>query len=804
VQAAGQLTKAADYGPLIVAYRNGAPVRLEQLGKAFDSVENDKVAAWFVDKDGARRSVVLAIQRQPGTNTVAVAKAIRDRLPEYQKMIPASVQLKVLFDRSDSIRASVDDVQFTLLLTLALVVLVIFLFLRNVSATVIPSLALPLSIVGTFSVMYLMGYSLDNLSLMAVTLSVGFVVDDAIVMLENIVRHMEMGKRPFQAAMDGAAEIGFTIVSMTISLAAVFIPVLFMGGILGRLFREFAVTIGVSVLVSGFVSLTLTPMLCSRFLRAHGGRKHGRVFNFFERMFEAWLAWYRVGLRWSLDHKGIVMLVSAGILAAMGYLWTVVPKGFIPSEDTGQVLVITEAQEGISYKAMFEKQLALTRIVQSNPNVEQFMSSAGARGGSSTSNQGSMFMRLKSRDERDVTADQVVQQLRGQLAAVTGIRAFPQNPPTIRIGGQISKSQYQFTLQGADTDELYKYAPLLEAKLRGNKLLQDVTTDLLLKNPQLEVQIDRDKASSVGVTAQQIEDALYSAYGSRQVSTIYGDTNTYQVIMETLPETQADPEALSMLYVRAANGSLTPLGAVATIKQDYGPLTVNHLGQLPAVTISFNLAPNASLGDATAAIEKAARGTLPPTISTSFLGTAQAFQSSVKGLGLLLLLAVLVIYLVLGVLYESFIHPLTILSALPFAGFGALLTLWAFRVDLSIYAFVGVIMLVGLVKKNGIMMVDFALEATRKENKNADEAIFEACLVRFRPIMMTTMAALMGTLPIALGMGAGAEARRPLGLAVVGGLIFSQTLTLFVTPVVYVYFDKVVGFFRRRETAADV
>ena len=804
VQAAGQLTTAADYGPLIVAYRNGAPVRLQQLGKAFDSVENDKVAAWFVDKDGARRSVVLAVQRQPGTNTVAVAKAIRDHLPEYQKTIPASVQLKVLFDRSDSIRASVDDVQFTLLLTLALVVLVIFLFLRNVSATVIPSLALPLSIVGTFSVMYLMGYSLDNLSLMAVTLSVGFVVDDAIVMLENIVRHMEMGKRPFQAAMDGAAEIGFTIVSMTISLAAVFIPVLFMGGILGRLFREFAVTIGVSVLVSGFVSLTLTPMLCSRFLRAHGGRKHGRVFNFFERMFEAWLAWYRIGLRWSLDHKGIVMLVSAGILAAMGYLWTVVPKGFIPSEDTGQVLVITEAQEGISYKAMFEKQLALTRIVQSNPNVEQFMSSAGARGGSSTSNQGSMFMRLKSRDERDVTADQVVQQLRGQLAAVTGIRAFPQNPPTIRIGGQISKSQYQFTLQGADTDELYKYAPLLEAKLRGNKLLQDVTTDLLLKNPQLEVQIDRDKASSVGVTAQQIEDALYSAYGSRQVSTIYGDTNTYQVIMETLPETQADPEALSMLYVRAANGSLTPLGAVATIKQDYGPLTVNHLGQLPAVTISFNLAPNASLGDATAAIEKAARGTLPPTISTSFLGTAQAFQSSVKGLGLLLLLAVLVIYLVLGVLYESFIHPLTILSALPFAGFGALLTLWAFRVDLSIYAFVGVIMLVGLVKKNGIMMVDFALEATRKENKNADEAIFEACLVRFRPIMMTTMAALMGTLPIALGMGAGAEARRPLGLAVVGGLIFSQTLTLFVTPVVYVYFDKVVGFFRRRETAADV
>jgi HAE1 family hydrophobic/amphiphilic exporter-1 len=783
VQANGQLTQAKGYRNVIVAYRNGNPVRLDELGRVVDSVENDKTAAWYVDQ----RSVILAVQRQPGTNTVAVAEAIKKLLPQLQQQLPGSVSLHILYDRSESIKASVADVKFTLALTLALVVLVIFLFLRNVRATIIPSLALPMSLMGTFVVLYQFGYSLDNLSLMAVTLSVGFVVDDAIVMLENIVRHIEKGEGVLEASFKGSREIGFTIISMTISLAAVFIPVLFMGGIIGRLFHEFAVAIGASILVSGFVSLSLTPMLCSRFLKPHAEVHHGRLYQISERAFDGMLHFYARGLKWSLNHRLLVMIFSAMVLVAMVPLFMVVPKGFLPSEDVGMIVAFTEAQEGISFQSLARHQQQVAAIVQQDPNVEAFMSSAGSRGATGA-NQGIIFMHLKPRKERALSADELIQSLRAKVAQVPGMRVYLQNPPPIRIGGQFTKAQYQYTLQGSDTRELYRVAPILEAKLRQIPGLQDVNSDLQLKNPQIEVTIDRDKAAALGVSPQAIETALYTSYGSRQISTIYAPTNEYQVIMELLPEYQADPSALSLIYVRSQNGKLVPLPSVAALSQDLGPLSIQHAGQLPSVTLSFNLRPGTSIGDAVNAVNRLAMQTLPATITTQFQGTAQAFQSSLQGLGVLLALAILVIYLVLGILYESFIHPLTILSALPFAGFGALLTLLVFRTELSIYAFVGIIMLVGLVKKNGIMMIDFALEVQRT-GKSAADSIYEACVVRFRPIMMTTFAALMGTLPIALGFGAGAESRRPLGLAVVGGLLFSQMLTLYVTPVFFTYMD---------------
>jgi HAE1 family hydrophobic/amphiphilic exporter-1 len=789
VLADGSISSAPEFRQLAVTYENGAPVRLGDVARVLDDVQDPRNASWY---DG-KRAIVLAIQRQPGTNTVQVADAVKATVARLSSQLPASVEVNTLYDRSISIRQSVNDVQVTLLIALSLVVMVIFLFLKNLSATVIPSLALPFSIIGTFSVMYLMGYSLDNLSLMALTLAVGFVVDDAIVMLENIVRHMEKGKPAMQAALDGAREIGFTIVSMTLSLTAVFIPVLLMGGILGRLFHEFAVTIGVAILVSGFVSLTLTPMLCSRFLRPPREEHHGRWYEATERVYQRGLAWYEQSLGWVMDRRWLALAFSGLVLVGTVVLAKLVRSGFIPTEDMGQIQGTTETLEGSSFENMRDHQLVLADIVGRDPNVAHFMSTVG--GG--TMNQGRLSIRLKPRGDR-LPADAVVRELTPKLNSVPGIRTYLSLPQSIRIGGRPTKTLYQFTLQSADIDALYDNSAKLERVLRGIPTLADVATDLQIKNPQVSVRIDRDRATSLGVTVQQIEQALYDAYGSRQVSTIYTPNNQYWVILELLPEYQRDPSALQLLYLRSQKGTLIPLTSVASASNDVGPLSVNHSGQLPSVTLSFNLPPGVSLGTAVNDVQKAARQTLPSTISTGFSGTAQAFQDSQKGLFFLLLLAIVVIYIVLGILYESFIHPLTILSGLPFAGFGALLTLLIFRTELSIYAYVGVIMLVGLVKKNAIMMIDFALDAERREGKSPRDAILEACSVRFRPIMMTTMAALMGTLPIAIGWGAGAESRRPLGLAVVGGLAFSQLITLYVTPVVYTYLDALQHRFDRK------
>jgi HAE1 family hydrophobic/amphiphilic exporter-1 len=805
VLADGQLLNAASYAPMVIAYRNGNPVRLADVARVYDGVEQDKTASWWQ----GMRNISLMIQKQPGSNVVAVVDQIRALLPSLRAQLPPAVPLDVRMDRSTSIRESVHDVKLTLLIALGLVIAVIFVFLRSFTATIIPSLTLPVSLIATFAVMYLLNYSLDNLSLMALTLCIGFVVDDTIVMLENIGRHMEMGKPAMRAAFDGAREVEFTIIAMTASLVAVFIPILFMGGIVGRLLQEFAVTIGVAILVSCFVSISLTPMLCSRFLTTAHGKKHGRLYNLTERMFDGSLWAYDVSLRFALRHRAVTMALSLLFVAGAAYLFVIIPKGFLPSEDQGRFNVSVEGIQGIGFDEMVRHQQEVAAILTQDPDIEGASSSIGGGGGmsgaGSTSNQGRISVNLKPRSERTRSVDEIMASLRPKLAQVPGVRVFMVNQPPINVGGGGgARASYQFTLQDPDTPELYRAAPRFEEVMRSIESIEDVNSDLRLNNPQIQISLNRDRIAALGLTVNQVETALFNAYGTRQVSQIYAASNQYQVILQVAPEFQQDPAALSMLYVRSTSGKLIPLNTVATVTTGVGPLSVNHTGQLPSVTMSFNLKPGYALGDAVRAIEQAAATTLPSTVTTKFQGTAQAFQESLQGLGLVLIMAIVVIYIVLGILYESFTQPLVILSGLPAAGFGALLTLILFKTDLSLYAFVGIIMLVGLVKKNGIMMVDFAAVAERDHGKSPREAIHEACLVRFRPIMMTTMCALVGTLPIALGLGAGAESRRPLGLAVVGGLLVSQFLTLYITPVYYVYIEGArLRFVNRRAKAEE-
>jgi hydrophobic/amphiphilic exporter-1 (mainly G- bacteria), HAE1 family len=799
----GQLLKAEDYQPVIISYINGAPVRIKDVGRAIDSVQNDKQGGWHNGKP----AVILAVLKQPGANTIKVVDDIKALMPTFRSLTPETVKLDVLYDQSQTIRASIDDVQFTLLLTVGLVIFVIFIFLGNLSATLIPSLALPISVVGTFAAMKLLGFSLDNLSLMALSLSVGFVVDDAIVMLENIVRHMEMGEPPMEAALNGAREIGFTILSMTLSLVAVFIPVLLMPGIVGRLFNEFAVTISIAILISGFISISLTPMLCSRFLKPHNAGNDGKPRGLGARMtaaadrgFSVALDFYRHTLNMALAAKPVVMVLFVLMVLGTGLLFAIIPKGFMPAEDTGQIVCMTEAGQGTSYDKMVRLHTQLAQIIAQNKNVKSYMSSLGVGNGSPNIalNQGRILIVLKPKEERRAGVADVIKELQGPLNSVPDINCYLQNPPTIAIGGQVTKSLYQFTLSSPDRIALYKAAREFIDLVRGVPGITDVASDMQIDNPEVHLQVDRDKCSRLGITMQQVEDALDSAYAQRQISTMYTSTNQYWVIIEVEPRFYRDPAVLKTLYVRAAGNTLVPLDTICQINNGVGPLLVNHLGQFGSVTISFNLQPGASLGDAVARVKQLAAEHVPKSVSTGFQGTASSFEDSFANLWVLLLIAVLVIYIVLGILYESFVHPLTILSGLPSAGLGALLVLLLCHKDLDIYGFLGLIMLIGIVKKNAIMMIDFAVEAERERNLPAEKAIYEACLTRFRPIMMTTMAALMGAVPIAIGFGAGSESRQPLGLTVVGGLLVSQLVTLYITPVFYIYLDEIQRKLQRR------
>ncbi|HAH06152.1 MAG TPA: acriflavine resistance protein B [Elusimicrobia bacterium] len=804
LEAPGQLMKAADYSNLIVRYQNGYPVRIKDIGRAVDDVQYNKSVAWFGSSGGrTAQCVVVAVTRQPGANAVEVVKGIRRIFPKMREMIPASVEIHEVFDRSKFIEESIQDVQFTLLLTIALVIVVIFLFIREIKPTLIPSVTIPLSIVATFAAMHLLGFSLNNLSLMALVLSVGFVVDDAIVMLENILRHMEQGESVLEASLKGSKEIGFTILSMTLSLVVVFIPLLFMGGLVGRLFREFAFSIAVAILISGFMAITLTPMMCSLMLkkkteeeeRAKKPRWHAAIEGFIERMNGA----YARTLRLALQRRGASLYFTLAVLVGSVFLFKALRKGFIPSQDQGYFLGYTQADDKASFAQMFEHQQKVNDIVTSHPDLDAMISVAGM----GTVNTGFFFAGFKPAAEREgkKSIDQIIAGLRGPLNSISGLFTFLNNPPPIQIGGKQTNALWQYVLQSSNLQDLYQASPLMVEKLKGLSGLTDVNSDLQLRKPKLRINVDRDKASSLGLTMGAIQDAFYSAYGSRYVSQIYGDMDQYYVIVEVDPAFQQDPSSLSKIYVKSSSGKLVPAITVAQIEQTVSPVSVNHQGQMPAATISFNLKEGTSIGDAMKDIRALEREVLPPTISTDFQGSAKEFQKSMATLGFLLFVTIFIIYIVLGVLYESYWHPVTILSALPLAGFGALASLWLFRMELDMYAFVGIIMLVGLVKKNGIMMVDTALEIEKEKKVDAEQAIYESCLVRFRPIMMTTLAALLGTLPIALGIGAGGEARMPMGVAVVGGLFFSQFLTLYVTPVFYIYFDRIGRWFKGKEAA---